>query len=125
EPVMTPEMMAFANPVEMFRRAALKNEFLLDQTANDVYYVVASAYDYASAATNRRTLLWRTRMTVAAQGVSQEQTLPTLVLSAGPFFGKDMLEAETINKRTMREGTVEVGTPVVVPTTEVDVRPAA
>jgi hypothetical protein len=36
------------------------------------------------------------------------------VLSAGPFFGKDMPEPETLSKRSMREGNVEIGTPTVV-----------
>lgn len=113
--VITRELAEFANPVAMFRRASVKNEFLLDQTANDIYYVVASAYDYRLAVTeHRRVLLWRTRMTVASQGVSQEQTLPTLVTTAAPYFGKDMAESAILSKR-VREGTVEVGTPVVVP----------
>ncbi len=111
---MTPEMMAFANPINLFKMRNPKNEFLLDQTADDVYYVVASAYDYQSLAQNHRRLLWRTRMTVAAKGVSQEQTLPALIATAAPYFGREMDEAETLIKRPVRDGKVEVGTPVVV-----------
>jgi hypothetical protein len=37
-----------------------------------------------------------------------------VVLSAAPFFGKDMAEPEILSKRAMREGKVEVGTPTVV-----------
>jgi hypothetical protein len=114
EQVFTPAVMEFTNPVSMFKRSDPKNEILVDQAASDVYYVVASAYDHRSVMEKRRVLLWRTRMTVAAQGVSQEQTLPTLVLSAAPFFGKDMAEPEILSKRAMREGKVEVGTPTVV-----------
>jgi hypothetical protein len=114
EPVFTAAMMDFANPVNMFKRRSAKNEFLVDQAASDVYYVVASAYDYKAMAANQRVLLWRTRMTVASSGVSPQQSLPTLVLSAGPFFGKDMPEPETLSKRSMREGNVEIGTPTVV-----------
>jgi len=114
EAVITQEQLDFMNPINQFRRADPKNDFLVDQTANDVYYVVASAYDYQSVAKNKRILLWRTRMTVAAQGVSQDQTLPTLVASAAPYFGKDMPEPETLNRRVMREGNVEIGTPTVV-----------
>ena len=77
--------------------------------------MVASAYEYASIATHVKKLLWRTRMTVASQGVSQEQTLPTLIGSAAPFFGREMAETEIINRRVMPEGHVEIGTPVVVP----------
>lgn len=114
EAVFTPEMMAFANPVAMFKRRSPKNEFLVDQVASDVYYVTASAYDYRAIAENQKKLYWRTRMTVAAGGVSQQQSLPALVLSAAPFFGKEMAEPETLTRRALREGTVEVGTPTVV-----------
>jgi hypothetical protein len=114
EQVFTPALMEFTNPVSMFKRADPKNEFLVDQAASDVYYVVASAYDHQSVSAKRRVLLWRTRMTVAAQGISQQQSLPTLVLSAAPYFGKDMPEPEILSKRAVREGTVEVGTPTVV-----------
>lgn len=115
EPVMTAEMMAFASPIAMFRRESAKTEYLVDQTAGEVYYVTASAYDYAELARNRRVLLWRTRMTVASSGVAQDQTMPTLILTAAPFFGRDMPEAEIVNRRTIREGSVEIGTPTVVP----------
>lgn len=114
EPVITPALADFMNPVSMFKRASAKNEFLVDQAASNVYYVVASAYDHRSVTEKKRLLLWRTRMTVAAQGVSQVQTLPTLVLSAAPYFGREMTEPEVLSKRAIREGTVEVGTPTVV-----------
>jgi hypothetical protein len=114
QPVFTQEMMDFANPVSVFKRADPKNEYLVDQAASDVYYVVASAYDYKSVSSSRRVLLWRTRMTVSAAGVSQEQTLPTLIATATPYFGKDMAEPAILNPRAVREGAVEVGTPTVV-----------
>lgn len=114
EAVITPATFEFANPVAQFKRRDPKNEFLVDQAASDVYYVVASAYDYKSVVENRRILLWRTRMTVASRGVSPEQSLPTLVLSAAPYFGRAMNEPEILTKRSMREGAVEVGTPTVV-----------
>lgn len=112
--VFTPEMLEFMNPVNLFKRRNAKNEFLVDQTASDVYYVVASAYDYPSAAANRRILLWRTRMTVAAAGVSAQQSLPALVLNAAPFFGREMDEAEILYRRSLPEGKVDIGTPTVV-----------
>lgn len=114
QPVMGAAQLEFMNPVSQFKRANSKNEFLVDQAAEDVYYVVASAYDYQSLTKKQRTLLWRTRMTVAASGVSQEQTLPTLIASAAPYFGRDMPEPEILSKRAVRDGQVEVGTPTVV-----------
>ncbi|MBI5770682.1 MAG: hypothetical protein HZA93_23090 [Verrucomicrobia bacterium] len=116
ESVIGPAQMDFLNPVNLFRRSSSKNDFLVDQTANDVYYVVASAYDYGALLRKERRLYWRTRMTVAAQGVSQDQTLPTLIATAGPYFGKDMPEVEILSRRATPEGKVEIGEAVVVGT---------
>jgi hypothetical protein len=53
-------------------------------------------------------------MTVGAAGVSQQQSLPTLLISAAPFFGKETPEPQILTRRTLREGSVELGTPTVV-----------
>ena len=113
-PILGPDQMAFANPVNLFKMQNPKNEFLVDQAADDIYYVVASAYDYRAISQHQRILLWRTRMTVAAQGVSEVQTLPTLITTAGPYFGKDMGESEILSRRPVPDGRVEIGEPVVV-----------
>jgi len=113
-PVIDQAQMEFMNPVNLFKMKSPKNEFLVDQTADDVYYVVASAYDYRALQQKQRKLLWRTRMTVAAKGVSQEQSLPTLIATAAPYFGQDMPEAEVLIKRAVPDGKVEIGTPIVV-----------
>ncbi len=124
-PILGAAQMDFLNPINRFKEADPKNDALFEQFTNDVYYVVASAYDYASLAKKERLLYWRTRMTVAAQGVSQEQTLPTLIVSAAPFFGREMGEPEILTKRAVPDGQVEVGTPTVVemPATPAETKP--
>jgi hypothetical protein len=102
------------DPIELFRRRQENNDFLVEQSLADVYYVVASAYDYDLARTRQRVLLWRTRMTVASAGVSEQQSLPALVTAAGPYFGKDMPQAEVLSRRSVREGSVEIGPPIIV-----------
>jgi hypothetical protein len=87
----------------------------MDLAAQDCYYVVASAYDRGSVAADQRQLLWRTRLTVAADGVAQRQSLPVLIAAAAPFFGRETPEPEIIRKRSLRRGNVEIGTPTVVP----------
>lgn len=116
QPVFDPGMLQFANPVSLFRSKSVRNAFLLDQTSDSVYYLVASAYDYRSAGTPKKVLLWRTRMTVSTQGVSQPQTLPVLVQAGSVYFGRDMKESAILSKRTVREGTVEIGAPTVIST---------
>ena len=101
------QLVDFANPINLYRDSGYKHNAMLDQAVGDLYFVVASAYDYQTAAANQRTLLWRSRMTVSSAGVSQEQTLPALIISAAPYFGRDMQEPEVFNQR--REGHVNVG----------------
>ncbi len=107
-------MNALDDPVKRFQDANPKSEFLLTQSTSDCYYVIASAFDYHSVAVNHRELVWRTRMTVAAQGVGQDLALPTLIAAAGPYFGKDMAESQIIRRLAVRDGTVGVGAPTVV-----------
>lgn len=112
---MPPEMREFADPMNLFKMQNRRNDFVVSQSESDVYFVVASAYDFKAFTEKRRLMLWRTRMTVAAQGITQTQTLPTLILTAGPYFGKEMTGPEIISRRTLPRGNVEIGKATVVP----------
>ena len=111
--IVPPEVLEFINPFHQYEMTSAKHSSMLEQARSQLYYVIASAYDYAAAAKNQRRLLWRTRMTVDSRGVSQTQSLPALIMSAGPLFGKDMAEPEVLAPH-VKEGVVEVGTPTVV-----------
>ena len=117
DPVLGQAQMDFANPVQLFKQRSAKNEFLVDQAVDDCFYVVASAYDYKSIVEKKKILLWRTRMTANSKGVSQQQSLPTLIASAGPYFGKEMTEPEVLVKRSTPDGKVEIGTATVIDST--------
>ncbi len=104
----------FANPIAQFRQSSVRNEFLLLQSANSLYYIIASAYDYSSAAENRRVLLWRTRMTVSAAGVSQRESLPTVIQTAAPYFGRETAEPQIVQRR-VKDGTTSIGELRVLP----------
>lgn len=112
-----PEVFDFANALHQYELADPKHEVLVDQAALELYYVVASAYDYTAAAANQRRLLWRTRMTVSSAGLSLPQSLPPLIASAGPYFGKDVPEPQVLNRR-VHDGKVEIGTSRVVNSSE-------
>ncbi len=101
------------SPFERFRRSHPQVEHLVEESFGTCYFVIASAYDYTDLSQGRRRLLWRTKMTVNAEGVAMQQTLPTLVISAGKYFGREMDGAATISRRLLK-GEVEVGTPTVV-----------
>lgn len=104
----------FANPIAQFRQSSVRNEFLLLQSANSLYYIIASAYDYSSAAENQRVLLWRTRMTVSAAGVSQRESLPTVIQTAASYFGRETPEPQIVQRR-VKDGTTSIGELRVLP----------
>ena len=105
---------SFPAPVDVFKLHKENNEFLLNQALADVYYVVASAFDLKSVASGQPALLWRTRMTVASQGVGMNQALPTVVASASKYFGRELTDSVVIRRRPIPGGKVDVGTPTVV-----------
>lgn len=85
-----------------------KMSALLSQTNSHLYYAVVSAYDFESVAKDAPRLAWRTTMTVTSTGVSMDEGLPPLVVTAGDFFGREMDEPSAI-WTNVRLGTVELG----------------
>jgi hypothetical protein len=75
---------------------------------HDLYYVIATAYDYTAFRQHQSVLLWRTRVAILAEGVSQPQVLPTMVLGASASFGKQTHGDPTILTQHA-VGQVEVG----------------
>ena len=88
---------------------------LLQETMDDCYYVVASAYDAYAMAHGQRRLLWQTKMTTNSAGLAMTETLPALVKSGAPYFGRLMTEATILRGHLEQIGHVEVGTPTVMP----------
>ncbi len=99
------------SPLERFKERNTLTSSLVDQVFDDCYYVVVSAYDLLALAgpLREKRLLWRTRMSTAAQGVSLEQTMPGMLENGAYYFGREMKAPEIIIKRIMREGKVEIG----------------
>jgi hypothetical protein len=103
-----------SSPFNRFRHENDNLMDLVEDAFNGCYFVVASAFDYAALAQGKRVLLWRTKMTVNSSGISMTESLAPLIVSAGPYLGRDMTEGVTLTKTLSREGRVEIGTPTVV-----------
>jgi hypothetical protein len=109
-----------------FRRRDAKTEQLVNQARGEIYFIVASAFDYAAMTRNERQLLWRSRLTVDTRGVSMSDTLPELMASGAPFLGRDMAESALLMRHADRNGQVDIGTlKVVEPPAETKPPPAA
>lgn len=103
-----------ASPFHRFINANEESLMLVDESFSGCYFVVASAYDYVAMKHGQRVLLWRTKMTVNSSGIAMSESLPSLVVAAGPYFGKEMTTAVTLTRKIDREGRVEVGEARVV-----------
>lgn len=101
-----------ARTLDIFRNSGSKTVLLMQDVESDLYFLVASAYDYPAARQGRTVLLWRTKMSTVARGETMSGSLPVLVRAAGPYFGKEMSEAAWIEAQPPA-GAVEVGTPTV------------
>jgi hypothetical protein len=98
-------------------------DYLRNQTASDLYYVVVSAYDFAAIARDEHKLLWRTTLTVTSQGLSMKESLPPLILTGGEYFGRKTPETVAI-RRNVRRGTVTLG-PLRIIESDVSLPPRA
>jgi hypothetical protein len=112
---MPAEIAAMAtNPIERLMNRSPEIARQLEEVYSSSYFVVASAFDYASLAQNRQVLLWRTKMTVNTLGVNMVESVPPLIASAAPYFGRDMEAPMLVSKRISRDGKVEIGEAKVV-----------
>lgn len=103
-----------ASPFQRFYNSSRLNSHLIETAFHTVYFVVASAYDHEASSKGQPRLLWRTKMTVDAQGVSLRESIMPLIASSTLYLGRDMSEVAVVTKRISREGKVEIGEAKVV-----------
>jgi hypothetical protein len=98
-------------------------DYLTDQADDDLYFMIASAYDYASLAQGKRQLVWRTSMTANARGVALRETILPLIATGASYLGRETDGPEIAMRRISREGRVIIGESVVVPDKETKTPP--
>ena len=69
---------------------SIQDRDLLHLTNDDSYFIVLSAYDYASVSHREAKLLWRVKMSTRSAGVSMADALPTLLQGGAPLFGRNL-----------------------------------
>jgi len=87
---------------------------LLGDVEESRYFVVLQAYDFQKLRTHQgKVLLWETRYSIPRRGVGLDEQLVTMTRFASQFCGQNV---GRLIRRPLREGRVELGAPVVVPT---------
>ena len=111
----------FSSPFQIFIRGGNADlvAHLSEVVFNTCYFVVATAYDFEGVEKKEKIVLWQTRMTVEARGVSMREVMKPLVQNTAYYLGRDMPEAAMVRKRIDREGTVTIGEAEVVKEPEI------
>jgi hypothetical protein len=79
--------------------------------AEDRYFIIVSAYDFAASLKGEQKLLWRARMSTERQGVWMDDVLSALVVAGAPKFGRKTgpeLTTVPISRGTVKLGPLEI-----------------
>jgi hypothetical protein len=102
-----------AGTITQFTNRDEKTTWLMNQVYSNRYFMIATAYDYALATQNKKVVLWRTKVSTDSQGVTMDESLPSIVASAGPFIGRETDGPVRLNRPVVKDGNVLIGTATV------------
>lgn len=97
-----------------FKHRDPHTEWLCDRAGGDLYFIMATAYDIEAAKNGVKKPLWQTKMSTDSNGITMDESVPTLVVNSGAFFGRPTNGASRLSRPVIRDGQVEIGTPVEV-----------
>lgn len=92
---------------------------LKNAVSEDRYFIIVSAYDFASSLKGEQKLLWRARMSTERQGVWMNDVLSALVTAGAPVFGRKTgpeFTSVPITRGTVKLGPLEIKDGDVRPT---------
>jgi hypothetical protein len=103
-----------SNTFNSWEHRSARNVFLVDQASGDLYFIIATACDYQAAVNGKVTVLWQTRISTDSRGVSMDGSLPQMAVSAATYIGHETNGPVRLYRPMLKEGSVQIGEPVVV-----------
>lgn len=89
-------------------------EKIVEAANSDLYIASIQAFDLKAIDAGVRKLLWHTRIACPASGLSMAETLPEMIVAAGPFLGKETKQPVWRDAEPLRKGQVEIGDSEVI-----------
>jgi len=78
-----------------------RTEEIWEGVQDDRFFVMVSAYDFVAYNQNhKKVLLWVTKMSLPAAGVTMAEVMPALVKAGGPLFGRETTGPEVVDVPT-------------------------
>lgn len=84
----------FAGPRPPYLQPDLRDAFELARDPR--YFVIVSAYRYATADVNQATLLWRTRLSAQENAGAMDAVISSLLAAGAPYLGRERADPEHV-----------------------------
>jgi len=107
-------ILGYSDVVDRARSAAHMSfaRDILAEVGDNRYYVVLQAYDFKTAAKEKKLKpLWTARISMVEAGHDFARSLDTMLRTAAPYLGQD---SDGLNRYVVPEGRVEIGPAKVV-----------
>ena len=101
-------------PLRDFEQRDDLTETLVYAIFEECYYLLVTALETDALARNERKVLWTTKISTIARGVSFQSTLPIMINNASYFFGRETNGPELLRKRAYKRADVTIGDATVV-----------
>ena len=101
-------------PLRDFEQRDDLTETLVYAIFEECYYLLVTALDLEALRQNERRILWTTKISTIARGVSFQSTLPIMIDNASYFFGRETNGPEIVRKRAYKNASVTIGEASVV-----------
>lgn len=76
---------------------------------NDLYIASIQAFDLKKLDAGEKVLLWHTRIACSASRLTMADALPTMIVAAGPFFGRETKQPEWRDIAALKKAHVDFG----------------
>jgi len=101
-------------PLRDFEQRDDLTETLVYSIFEECYYLLVTSLDAEALRQNERKVLWTTKISTIARGVSFQSTLPIMINNASYFFGRETNGPELVRKRAYKRADVSIGEATVV-----------
>jgi len=101
-------------PLRDFEQRDDLTETLVYAVSEESYYLLVTSLDLEALKQNQRKILWTTKISTIARGVSFQATLPIMINNASYYFGRETNGPELLRKRAYKKANVDIGEASVV-----------
>jgi len=82
---------------------------VMEAANSDLYIASIQAFDLVALDAGKKKLLWHTRIACEATGLSMAETMPTMIIAAGPFIGRETKKPVWRDVTELRKANVDIG----------------